>query len=320
MKHGPLDGPAKRGVSPVIMGEASERMLFIGVSTEGSSIMKLFPVWADVLRIDATLEGRDLPIGGEPQVYRDAVAEIGESDDVRGALVTTHKVDVFRHAHDLFADFDQNALLCREVSSISKRGGALIGRATDPITAGLAITRIFDDTGPRTVLCLGAGGAGTAISVYLLRRPSPPDRLVIVDRSAERIEDLKKVHGELGATSRVEYVVNEDPARNDALLGSMEMGTFVVNATGMGKDTPGSPITARASWPFRAVVWELNYRGELDFLADARAHAGDRHLDLHDGWDYFLYGWSEVIAEVFNLQIGPRRFEELKRTADAIRP
>jgi shikimate 5-dehydrogenase len=302
------------------MGELSERMLFIGVSTEGSSIMKLFPVWADVLGLAATIEGRDLPIGGDPQVYRDAVAEIREDHDVRGALVTTHKVDVFRHARDLFADFDPNALLCREVSSISKRGNELIGHAKDPITAGLAMEKMFDDIGPRSVLCLGAGGAGTAISVYLLRQPSPPDRLVMVDRSFERIRDLKNVHGELGVATEVEYVVNEDPFRNDALLESMEPGALVVNATGMGKDIPGSPITAAAVWPLGSVVWELNYRGELDFLAHARAHARERDLELHDGWDYFLYGWSEVIAEVFGLEIGPRRFDVMKRAADAIRP
>lgn len=302
------------------MGDASERILFIGVSTKGSSIMKLFPVWAGALGLDATVEGRDLPIGGEPQIYRDAVAEIRDNDDVRGALVTTHKVDVFRHARDLFASFDQNAMLCREVSSISKRGDELIGHAKDPITAGLAMRRIFDDMGPRAVLCLGAGGAGTAISVYLLRQSSPPDRLVVVDRSVERIEDLKRVHKELGVTTEVEYVVNEDAVRNDALLESMEPGTFVVNATGMGKDTPGSPVTPEATWPLRAVVWELNYRGELDFLSNARAQARDRHLELHDGWDYFLYGWSEVMAEVFGLEIGPRRFEEMKQAAEAIRP
>jgi shikimate dehydrogenase len=302
------------------MGDASERILFIGVSTKGSSIMRLFPIWAGALRLDATVEGRDLSIGGKPQIYRDAVAEIRDNDDVRGALVTTHKVDVFRHARDLFASFDQDAILCREVSSISKRGDELIGHAKDPITAGLAMRRIFDDMVPRAVLCLGAGGAGTAISVYLLRQPNPPDRLVVVDRSVERIEDLRRVHQELGVTTEVEYVVNEDPVRNDSLLESMESGTFVVNATGMGKDTPGSPVTPGATWPPRAVIWELNYRGELDFLAHARAQAGDRHLELHDGWDYFLYGWSEVIAEVFGLEIGPRRFEEMKRAAEAIRP
>ena len=315
-----LDRPTVRGVSPVSMGDASGRMLFIGVSTKGSSIMRLFPLWAGALGLDATIEGRDLPLGGEPQVYRKAVAEIRDKDDIRGALVTTHKVDVFRHARDLFSSFDRNALLCREVSSISKRGDNLVGHAKDPITAGLAMRRIFDDVGPRAVLCLGAGGAGTAISVYLLRQSSPPGRFVIVDRSGERIEDLRRVHTELGVNPEVEYVVNGDPVRNDALLESMEPGTFVINATGMGKDTPGSPVTARATWPPRAVVWELNYRGELDFLSHARAQAGDRDLELHDGWDYFLYGWSEVIAEVFGLEIGAARFEEMKRAAEAIRP
>jgi shikimate dehydrogenase len=295
-------------------------MLFIGVSTEGSSITKLFPVWTNILGLDATVEGRDLPIGGEPKLYRDAVAEVAANDGIRGALVTTHKVDVFRHASDLFAGFDADALLCREVSSISKRNGDLIGHATDPITAGLAIDRIFGDRNPRTVLCMGAGGAGTAISVCLLRRSTAPDRLVMVDRSEQRIEALRRVHDELGKASPVEYVINEDPAGNDAVLGSMETGSFVINATGMGKDTPGSPISTDAIWPLDAVVWDLNYRGDLDFLAHARIHAGARQLDLHDGWDYFLYGWSEIIAQVFDVAIEPDRFEQLRRAADPFRP
>ena len=43
----------------------------------------------------------------------------------------------------------------------------------------------------------------------------------------------------------------------------------VILATGLGKDAPGSPVTARARFPDQGIVWELNYRGELIFLEQA---------------------------------------------------
>jgi shikimate dehydrogenase len=67
-------------------------------------------------------------------------------------------------------------------------------------------------------------------------------------------------------------------------------------------------------------VWELNYRGDLRFLAQARRQQDERRLEIHDGWRYFLHGWSEVIAEVFHLELTPERFDRLAETADSQRP
>jgi hypothetical protein len=42
---------------------------------------------------------------------------------------------------------------------------------------------------------------------------------------------------------------------------------------------------------------------------------------VHDGWEYFLHGWTRVIAEVFQVEIptsGPR-FAELGRLAAEVR-
>jgi len=120
----------------IMTSSGSDLLLFIGVTTGGSSIMKLFPRWSAALALDAEIEGRDLPIGGPAKLYRSVVEEIRDDDRIRGALVTTHKVDVYHHAADLFDYLDDNARLCREVSSISKLGRKLIGHAKDPITAG----------------------------------------------------------------------------------------------------------------------------------------------------------------------------------------
>ena len=34
----------------------------------------------------------------------------------------------------------------------------------------------------------------------------------------------------------------------------------------MGKDLPGSPVTNDGVSPMDGIVWELNYRGKLEFL------------------------------------------------------
>jgi shikimate dehydrogenase len=121
----------------------SERMLFIGVSTTGSSIFELFPRWAEILRIDASIEGYDVPLGAPADAFRAAVEHIVRDPAALGALVTTHKVDVYKHAGDLFDELDTNAQLCREISCISKREGALVGHAKDPITAGRTLNEFL---------------------------------------------------------------------------------------------------------------------------------------------------------------------------------
>jgi shikimate dehydrogenase len=303
-------------------------MEFIGVTTGNSSIMKIFPRWAQVLDLgEAKLKGCDLPLDAEPGLYRHAVEQIRADPLSMGALVTTHKINLLAAALDLFDELDPYASLCEEVSCISKRDGRVIGHAKDPITAGRSLRALlgpgyFRRTGAE-VLCLGAGGAGTAISVYLVSGQTPadpPGRIVMVDNSQESLDALRRVHGRLGrSSSEIEYVKNANPADNDELLAGLPPGSLIVNATGMGKDVPGSPVTDSARFPHRGVVWELNYRGELDFLRQARRQERSRDLRVADGWLYFLHGWSEAITEVFHVELTPERFELLSVEAEAIR-
>ena len=95
---------------------------------------------------------------------------------------------------------------------------------------------------------------------------------------------------------------------------------MVINATGMGKDRPGSPLTDDGIWPLDGLVWELNYRGELDFMHQAARQAEGRNLTIEDGWIYFLHGWSQVIAEVFHIDLTPDLFAQLDEAASELRP
>jgi shikimate 5-dehydrogenase len=173
------------------------------------------------------------------------------------------------------------------------------------------------------VLCIGAGGSAISITYHFLTRPQEADRprrIMIVNRSQPRLTSLQTIVAGLPPTIQVEYVLNEDPLVNDRLMASLAPGSMVINATGMGKDRPGSPITDAGIFPLNGIPWELNYRGELEFLRQALAQQQERNLSVQDGWRYFLHGWSDHIAEVFDLKITPEVFDQLAAAAEMIRP
>lgn len=298
-------------------------MYFIGVTTTRSSIMKIFPLWMKHLgHPDTVIEGVDLKIQDERANYRRAVAQIKYDPLSLGALVTTHKISLFQAALDLFDFVDPYARICGEVSSISKNKGILEGHAKDPISAGLTLDAMlgigyFKRT-RADVLSLGGGGAATAIALHFTNKSDPgdhPRRMLIVDRVPERLSSLRKMLSGRKSGVEFEFLCHSDPHRNDALLGTLSPGSLVINATGMGKDLPGSPITKKALFPDKAVVWELNYRGELQFLHHAISQRQRRHLTIEDGWLYFLYGWTQVISEVLKTPIDPSLFRELAAVA-----
>jgi len=115
-------------------------------------------------------------------------------------------------------------------------------------------------------------------------------------------------------------VENSDPRGNDRLLAELTPGSLVINATGMGKDTPGSPITDAALFPEQGYVWELNYRGELEFLHQAERHVAGRHLHVEDGWRYFIHGWAVVMEHVFEIDIKREKLARMATVSEPGRP
>lgn len=298
---------------------------FVGVRTSGSSIMRIFPRWAELLDLPTrTLVGHDLPLGATPAQYRELVRRIRDDDTHLGALVTSHKIGVYQHCVDLFDEVDEFASLCGEISSISKRDGRLVGHAKDPVTVGLAAeeflsARHFQQTGADAI-CLGAGGAGTAAAWYLYHRPDPPQKIICSDAELDRLAHLQQVHADGNLDpARFSYVLVRRPEDSDTLVGSARPASLVINATGLGKDRPGSPISDAGSFPPDSVVWELNYRGSLDFLHQAQRQQQRRRLQVVDGWRYFIHGWTQVIAEICDIPMPPRTVDALSRVAQDLR-
>jgi shikimate dehydrogenase len=291
----------------------SRRFVFVGVTTRSSSMVAIFPRWRDALGLGAVeLEGWDLPVGAPAARYREVVMRLKSEPDIAGAVVTSHKLGLLRAAGDLFDELDEHARRLGEVSCIARRSGRLLGWAKDAITAG----RVLETLTPAGyfaagghALVLGAGGAGGAIVEHLLGVAPPPGRIVVTDRSPDRLERFKD--------ARVEARLAGDGTE---LLAALPPRSLVVNATGMGKDRPGSPVAPRARFPPRSAVWELNYRGELEFLRRARAQQDELDLCVEDGWRYFVLGWAAVIEEVFERPIRPAELDRLSDLAAAARP
>ena len=304
-------------------------MYFIGVTTATSSIRSTFPDWAAALGLgEVRLDGVDLPIHAAPDVYRRVVDWLARDPLSRGALVTTHKIDLYQACHDMFDEIDPAAAMMGETSCLSKRGPRLRCHAKDPVSSGLALDAFIPagywaDTGADCLL-LGAGGSAIAISWFLTRPErgeDRPTRIIVTNRSPGRLETIRRMHASLGTDVPVECVTTPTAGDNDHVLARLSPRSLVVNATGLGKDAPGSPLTDRAVFPQRAVAWDLNYRGNLVFLDQARA-AGCR---TEDGWVYFLHGWTQVIAEVFDIGIptsGPEfdRLATIARERRMVRP
>ena len=304
---------------------SSSYMGFVGVSTGGSSIRTVFPEWAGALALPTrTLVGHDVPLDSPPEVYRDLVGEIRDDPEHWGALVTTHKMAVHAAAADLFDELDELAETFGEVSCIAKRGDRLLGSAKDPVTARLALEEFlpadhFSRTGGGALI-LGSGGAGTALSHQLGVRDDRPSTIVCTALTREPLDHARGVHERAGIPDGlVDYALTDGPEQVDSLIAALPAGSLLVNATGMGKDRPGSPATDAAVFPERGLVWEFNYRGPLDFWHQALRQQEQRDLHVEDGWRYFVHGWTQAVGEVFGVPMPPKTVDELGRIAERLR-
>ncbi len=304
-------------------------MYFIGVTTGKSSINKIFPLWAKLLELGSCqLKGIDFKLHDQRELYREAVEFIKDDPFSLGALVTTHKIDLCHACRDIFDVLDPLSDSMQEVSSIFKRGGELHGRAVDPISSGLALEAFLPrDHWKKTnaeVYILGAGGSAMALTWYLVQSrhgANRPSKVRVANRSRPRLDHLHELHASWKSDVPLECHLVDEPGAADAILESLKPSSLIVNATGLGKDAPGSPLTDEAKFPAYSLVWEFNYRGDLIFLRQAEAQQAARNLTIEDGWIYFVHGWTRGIADVFDVEIPTQgsEFDEFARIAASVR-
>ena len=301
-------------------------LYFIGVTTSKSSIMKVFPKWAEALGLgDVEIKGIDLPLHAPAEEYR-AVVDFLKNDPLSmGALVTTHKLDIYPACRDMFDYIDPFAEALSEVSCFSKRGNVFRAHAKDPISSGLALEAFVPENFWKEhggeVLLIGAGGSSLAMSLYFAQEKfsgNMPKRITIANRSVPRLQSAEAALDDLTDEISFRYIHGPTPADNDTLVAALPEHSLVVNATGLGKDAPGSPTTDAVQYPQNTLVWEINYRGELIFMDQANAQKQAKNLHVEDGWIYFIHGWTQVISEVFDIEIDAKKLNELSEIAKNI--
>ncbi|MGN9908422.1 hypothetical protein ACTMTJ_12830 [Phytohabitans sp. LJ34] len=284
-------------------------VVFVGVSTGGSLAHAVFDRWAAALDRPWRLRGLDLPIDTPPETYRRFLAAVRGNAAVAGAVVTAHKLRLYRACAAGITLGDDLVEVTREVNTLAARDGLVQGYARD----ALALSHVLP---PATdVLCLGAGGAGTALLLALQGRDTAS--ATFADTSPEALDDLRAVAERAGANgARLAYVPVRGPGDCDALVAGPPAPGLVVNATGLGKDAPGSPVTDAAPFGPSTLAWDFNYRGGLEFLRQAAA----RRAPTVDGWDYFVAGWTGCLTAIADVPFTAGVLADFAAAAAPYRP
>jgi shikimate dehydrogenase len=288
-------------------------ILFVGVSTSGSLAHAVFDSWAAELGQPWTLRGIDVPADAPPAAFRGLVSAMRANPAVQGAVITAHKLRVYRACGQDLERRDWLAEVTHEINALAT-GQALGGYARDALSLARVLPTLIRSAGAVTardlhVLCLGAGGAATALLLALhldtdpggdrpaspRPRADPPASVTFTDVDPRALADLRSVAARAGiAESRLSFIRVREPADSDVLVARLPSPAVVINATGLGKDAAGSPVTGAARFGPAVLAWDLNYRGDLLFLRQAAA-AGAATMD---GWDYFVAGWAGGLTAI----------------------
>jgi shikimate dehydrogenase len=298
-------------------------MLFVGVSTSKSFVHRVFPSWLKIIGRDAKLRGVDINLNSPRDVYRNVVRQIESSENLLGALVTSHKANIFDQAADIFSVVGPYARALREVGVIYKQGTQLTCDATDPFSTRKVLNELLSrgywSQSAAHALILGSGGAGIALAYAILAdAEDSPSQVLMTDVDPARVDVVKSVMAPFVSNGRLNAVVVHGND-TDTLMAKLPEGSLIVNATGLGKDRPGSPISSRAHFPRRSIVWEFNYRGDLQFLQMAKSQAEHENLTVEDGWNYFIYGWAYVMSRVFDFVPNDQVLDQFASIANAER-
>lgn len=310
--------------------------LFIGISTAGSSVHQAFPRWAPLIMGASALRGFDLPEDAPAEEFRRLVVAMRDNPRVCGAVVTSHKLRLYRYVSALLDTADPLVAITHEINSLDTREGRVAAYARDAESLDI----VLDGTGvaalqpaaprpDRPVICIGAGGSAIALMLAMgLDIPATmaggsaitSDRrghLTILGRRQASLDEIDEVRERAGIDpSRVRLALARDPDAVGSQLSQAHPGAVIANATGLGKFEPGSPVAGPEAFVEGVLAWDFNYRGPLTFLEQARK-AG---VAVEDGWDYFLAGWAAALTAVSGVALTPELFDRIREASADLRP
>lgn len=306
----------------LVTADRPSRVLFLGVSTSASAIHAVFPGWAVALDVDLGVEGVDLPIGSPPAAYSALLDRIRNEPRIAGMVVTTHKAALWSACAACFDRVTDLAAMLGEVGGLSRMGRLLVADAPDARSVGSVAQKLLANEhwleGKREVVILGGGGAGLSLAYNLCDRLDEigARSVALIDVDPERVEVVRELARDWRRASILAVHVAASGV-SDRLVSEAGAGALIVNASGLGKDRPGSPLGGDTALPPRSIYWDFNYRGDLPLLRQARDQAAASDLLVVDGRDYFVCGWLEALCFVLQREPSEELLVQFDRAAQA---
>jgi hypothetical protein len=81
-----------------------------------------------------------------------------------------------------------------------------------------------------------------------LGKPLAPERLTLVDISRQRVQQVQQRLASVARSANLQIKLAPDGVA-DEWVERLAEGSLIVNATGLGKDLPGSPLSANCKYP-----------------------------------------------------------------------
>lgn len=292
---------------------------------DASSIHRLFPP------ARLAVIGDPIAHSKSPQMHNPALAACGINAQYIRVQVPVGRVgDAFRlfaargfiginvtipHKFEALQAVDELDPLARRlgaVNTVAIRDGRLCGFNSDGPGFLCSVREGFGaDVRDLRVMILGAGGgAGRAVAVQCALEGCP--RLVLVNRTAEKLEDLLADIRSIGSAPASTDAVLTLPWTDEALQSQIGNIDLIVNGTSLGMRQDDPPLLPAKVLSPRHWVFDMVYRpgGEMTALGLAARAAGSSYIDgatllLHQGAISFEY-WFHRPAPLEVMRAGLR--------------
>jgi shikimate dehydrogenase len=284
---------------------AKRKIVFLGASASRSHVHAYFPHWASILGEDATISSYELPIGAPPDAYSEFGEFLLRDAENIGCVITNHKLDAYRLCLDFHFPLEPTSRALEVVSCMRRANGSLIGNAEEVQAVDRAIQTICwrrDGGQFSEVIIFGAGGAGRALAYSIARRVHIHHiaKITVTDTNPHRIADLARLANDWATRIPIRAALVGHGTTNDDIVEAAISPALIINATGLGKDFEGSPVSSSLVFPTGSTLWDLNYRGDLEYLAHGRAQSD---VSTHSGFELFVSSWIEALSYIFAVPV-----------------
>ncbi|MBI4417746.1 MAG: shikimate dehydrogenase [Ignavibacteriales bacterium] len=210
--------------------------------------------------LDCTYEAIDI----DPAELAERIAELKSSGFAGFNVTIPHKETII----PLLNRLDEGARAVGAVNTVVHRDGVLVGFNTDIQGFQTLIAPYAQSISTSVVALLGAGGAARA-ALHVLTTAFPPKRVLILNRTIERAENLASAFSTSGTPIVPESLFQ------DGLQDLIKTSTVIINTTSVGMKpyTDASPLED-VKFQKNQVVIDLVYTPRETALLKSARNAG----------------------------------------------